>query len=77
MGDGSTTDDKGRYYITTELGIQVFDNTGRLAGIIAKPEGVKSIVSVEFAGEGHRWLFVAAGSKVYKRKTQTRTAWWP
>jgi enterochelin esterase family protein len=75
-GDGSTTDEKGRFYVTTELGIQVFDATGRLAGIIAKPGGVKSVVSVEFGGEGQRWLFVAGGGTVYKRKTNTRTAWW-
>ena len=63
----STTDDKGRFYITTELGVQVFDATGRLAGIIAKPPGVKSIVSAEFAGEEHRWLFVAGGDKVPRK----------
>jgi len=76
LGDGATTDANGRFYVTTETGIQIFDATGRLAGIIAKPAGVKSIVSVEFGGEKHQWLFVAAGDKIYKRKTQTRGACW-
>ena len=77
LGDGSTTDANGRFYVTTELGIQVFDATGRLAGIIAKPAGVKSVVSVEFGGEKHQWIFVAGGDKIYKRKTQTHAAAWP
>ena len=76
LGDGSTTDANGRFYVTTELGVQVFDATGRLAGIIAKPPGVKPVVSVAFAGEGHQWLFLAGGGTIYKRKTKTKSAWW-
>jgi gluconolactonase len=75
LGDGATTDVKGRYYVTTETGIQVFDMTGRLAGTIAKPTPESKIVSVEFAGAGHEWLFVAAGDKIWKRKTSTKGAW--
>jgi gluconolactonase len=76
LGDGSTTDEKGRYYVTTELGIQVFDSTGRLSGIISKPHKDAKIVSAEFGGAGHSWLFVTAGDKIYKRKTNTRGASW-
>jgi enterochelin esterase family protein len=76
LGDGSTTDEKGRYYVTTELGIQVFDQTGRLSGVIAKPSQDSKVVSVEFGGEGHQWLFVADRDKIYKRKTSTHGAWW-
>jgi len=74
LGDGATTDEKGRYYVTSELGIQVFDATGRLSGIIAKPHPEAKIVSVEFAGEGHQTLFVAAGDTIWKRKTNTKGA---
>lgn len=77
LGDGSTTDEKGRYYVTTELGIQVFDAMGRLAGTIAPPYPGAKIVSVEFAGPARDWLFVCAGDKIYKRKTNTRGAWAP
>lgn len=75
LGDGSTTDEKGRYYVTSELGIQVFDATGRLAGTISPPYLGAKIVSVEFAGPGRDWLYVCAGDKIYKRKTNTRGAW--
>jgi gluconolactonase len=75
LGDGATTDEKGRYYITTELGIQVFDQTGRHAGTIALPFPGAKIVSCEFAGKDHDWLFVCAGDRIFKRKTKTRGAW--
>ncbi len=75
LGDGSTTDVKGRYYVTTETGIQVFDATGRLAGIIAKPARDSKIVSVQFAGTGHATLFVSAGDTIWQRRTRTSAAW--
>jgi len=67
-GDGATTESKGRYFVTTELGIQVFDPTGRLSGIIAKPDPAGKVVSCEFAGANHDILYVAAGDKIFARK---------
>lgn len=67
-GDGATTESKGRYFVTTDLGVQVFDPAGRLAGIIAKPVADGKIVSVEFAGKDHDVLYVAAGDKIFSRK---------
>ena len=32
-----TSDTLGRYYVTTALGVQVFDPTGRLCGVLDKP----------------------------------------
>jgi gluconolactonase len=70
-GDGSTTEEKGRFFVTTELGVQIFDNAGRLSGIIAKPVPDGKVVSVEFGGADHKTLFVAAGDKIYSRKLKT------
>ncbi len=67
-GDGATTESKGRYFVTTELGIQIFDPLGRLSGIIAKPVPTGKVVSVEFAGKNHDILYVAAGDKIFGRK---------
>jgi enterochelin esterase family protein len=75
LGDGATTDEKGRFYVTSEPGIQMFDSMGRHSGTIAPPFFGAKIVSVEFAGKDHDWLFVCAGDKIYKRKTSTRGAW--
>jgi enterochelin esterase family protein len=70
-GDGSTTDAAGRYYVTSHLGIQMFDATGRLSGVIAKPTS-KGCVSVAFAGPGLQDLYACASDKVFRRKTQAK-----
>ncbi len=70
-GDGMTTDAVGRYYVTSAVGIQMFDPTGRMGGVISAPSD-QPIVSVAFAGEGLSYLYVAAGDKVFRRKTKTK-----
>ena len=72
-GDGSTTDTAGRYYVTSHIGIQMFDSTGRMGGIIAKPTA-KGCVSITFAGPGHEYLYACASDKIFRRKTQTKGA---
>lgn len=67
-GDGATTESTGRVFVTTELGVQIFDQAGRLAGIISKPDPLGKVVSCEFAGKDHDLLFVAAGDKIFSRK---------
>lgn len=69
-GDGSTTDAYGRYYVTSEVGLQMFDPTGRLGGVIASP--APKAVSVEFAGPGLEWLYLAADGKIFRRHTASR-----
>ena len=58
----------GRVFVTTELGIQVFDPAGRLAGIISKPVADGKVVSCEFAGKNHDILYVAAGDRIFGRR---------
>jgi enterochelin esterase family protein len=70
-GDGSTTDAQGRYYVTSHVGIQMFDATGRLGGVIAKPTN-KGCVSIAFAGSNHEYLYACASDKIYRRKLNTR-----
>lgn len=72
-GDGSTTDAAGRYYVTSHIGIQVFDAKGQWVGTIAKPTA-KGCVSVGFAGEGHGYLYACASDRIYRRKTKTAGA---
>jgi enterochelin esterase family protein len=72
-GDGSTTDSLGRYYVTSHLGIQMFDSTGRMGGIITKPTS-KGCVSVAFAGTGHEYLYACASDKIFRRKTKAKGA---
>ncbi|MEW6160973.1 MAG: SMP-30/gluconolactonase/LRE family protein [Verrucomicrobiota bacterium] len=72
-GDGMTTDTAGRYYVTSSVGIQMFDATGRMGGVIAKPQN-KGCVSVAFAGPGLSYLYACCTDKVYRRKTQAKGA---
>lgn len=73
-GDGMATDVHGRYYVTTAEGLQMFDPTGRMGGVIATPDSSVPLVSVCFAGPDHAYLHVANGGTVYRRKTKTRGA---
>ena len=70
-GDGATTDIEGRYYVTSALGIQMFDATGRISGVISKPSS-SGISNVAFAGLNHRYLYVTSGGEIYRRLTKTR-----
>jgi gluconolactonase len=72
-GDGSTTDTQGRYYVTSHVGIQVFDSTGRLGGVIAKPTN-KGCVSVALAGPNLEFLYACASDKVFRRKLKANGA---
>jgi len=68
-GDGMTTDSAGRYYVSTEKGIQMFDVTGRISGVISKPED-KFLTNVTFSGEGLHYMYVTCADKIHRRKTQ-------
>ncbi|HAD60310.1 MAG TPA: hypothetical protein DCG12_13790, partial [Planctomycetaceae bacterium] len=35
-GDGMAVDRRGRYYVTSAVGVQVFDPTGRPCGVLPK-----------------------------------------
>ena len=69
-GDGMTTDEQGRFYVTTALGIQVFDPTCRLCGVLSKARAGSSEVSCVLSGPGRAYLYVGAGTAIYRRKVQ-------
>lgn len=73
-GDGMCTDAQGRYYVTSALGVQVFDPTGRECGLLTHPAPGKQIVSAAFAGPDRSWLCIAAGDRILRRKVQA-TGW--
>ncbi len=72
-GDGMTTDMQGRYYVTTSLGLQVYDPTGRLCGVLPKPSE-KGMPSVGFGGPNREFLYVLCGDSIFRRKTQAKGA---
>jgi len=70
QGDGMTSDTLGRYYVTSALGVQVFDPTGRLCGILPKPQADKPLTSCALSGEKREYLYVTNVDKIYRRKVQ-------
>ncbi|MCH7729045.1 MAG: SMP-30/gluconolactonase/LRE family protein, partial [Planctomycetes bacterium] len=71
--DGMTVDKAGRLYVATRAGLQMFDTTGRLGGVIAKPQD-KFLSNVVFGGPKFDTLYVTCSDKVYRRKTKTTGA---
>jgi enterochelin esterase family protein len=72
-GDGMTVDAAGRCYVTTALGLQIFEPGGRFVGVLPKP-GSGPLVSAGFGGNDLDHLYVACGDKLYQRKTRVRGA---
>ena len=71
-GDGMITDAYGRYYVTTELGVQYFDPTGRISGVIPGPHGIMGMTSVTFAGPNLEYMYITCFDKIFRMKTRTR-----
>ena len=69
--DGMTVDDRGRLYVATHAGIQMFDPTGRLGGTIAKPQN-RFLSNICFGGEGFGYLYATCSDKVYRRKVKPK-----
>lgn len=68
-GDGVTIDTKGNLYITSELGIQVFNTEGKLLGIIKFPE---QPANVTFGGTEMKTLYVTARTSLYSVKMESK-----
>ncbi len=69
--DGMTVDAFGRLYVATHAGLQVFDPTGRMSGVILKPQN-KFLSNVAFGGPNLGTLYVTCSDKVYRRPTKVR-----
>jgi gluconolactonase len=61
-GDGLTIDTKGNLYITSKLGVQVFDPAGKYLGVIECPE---QPANCTFAGPDNKTLYVTARTSLY------------
>lgn len=66
-GDGMAVDKAGRYYVTSDLGIQIFDPTGRPCGVLPKVDKDQPLTTCMLAGLDHSTLYIAHGTKIYRR----------
>jgi sugar lactone lactonase YvrE len=72
--DGVTVDGEGYLYVATRLGLQVFDQPGRLTAIIDKPHA-GALANATFGGPHLDTLYVAAGDKVFRRVVRRKGVW--
>jgi sugar lactone lactonase YvrE/enterochelin esterase-like enzyme len=72
--DGVTVDSEGFLYVATRLGLQVFDQPGRLTAIIDKPHP-GPLANATFGGPELDTLYVAAGDKVFRRVVRRKGVW--
>jgi sugar lactone lactonase YvrE/predicted esterase len=66
-----TEDSIGQVYFATAIGVQVCEANGRVAQILNPPEHGK-ISSLAFAGKDLDWLYVAEGSKLFRRQVKVK-----
>lgn len=76
-GDGMTSDEQGRFYVTTTLGVQVFDGGGRECGLlpkwlIDKTAADKPLTSCTLAGPDRSYLYITLGDRIWRRKVQAK-----
>ncbi|MBD3674502.1 MAG: SMP-30/gluconolactonase/LRE family protein [Planctomycetaceae bacterium] len=67
-GDGLTVDTDGNLYITSGLGLQIYNPAGKLLGIMEFPE---QPANVTFGGEDNSVLYVTARTSLYTAKVKT------
>jgi gluconolactonase len=66
--DGWTIDSAGRRYLTTKLGLQVFDEAGRCNLILSFPAGATWMSNVCFGTPKLDTLYLTCEDKVFRRK---------
>ncbi|HEY6528649.1 MAG TPA: SMP-30/gluconolactonase/LRE family protein [Cellvibrionaceae bacterium] len=66
--DGLAIDNRGRLYVASNLGVQVFDAKGRALGTIALPQKPQNLA---FAGKDKKTLYVVGRGAAYKIAVQT------
>jgi len=66
-GDGMTCDTRGRWYVASATGVQVYDPNGRPTGLVLAPTPA-AVTSVTLAGPELSWMFVLTQGKIFKRK---------
>jgi sugar lactone lactonase YvrE len=70
-GDGSTIDNDGRLYVTTNIGVQVLGPDGRHLGTIPTPRGV---ISAAFGGRDKTTLYILARGATDANGTEVANA---
>lgn len=70
--DGLCVDTQGRLYAATHVGIQVFDQAGRVNAILSGPVPGRRPANITFGGPSHQYLYATHADKVFRRKTKAQ-----
>lgn len=68
----SAMDEKGRFYVTSINGIQIFDQAGRVIGILTAPERDAVVYGMCFGGANGDLLYIVGENGVYARKLNAK-----
>ncbi len=68
----TASDLQGRSSLAGQLGIQVFDPTGWLFGVISRPQHQKPLTSCALSGQRLQSLNTANGDKVFWREARAK-----
>ncbi|MEI6712377.1 MAG: SMP-30/gluconolactonase/LRE family protein [Verrucomicrobiota bacterium] len=68
--DGIKVDRDGRLFVASRLGVQVFDQAGRVVCVLPTPNG--KVHNIAFGGKNFDVLYAACGDKLFKRKLGTQ-----
>jgi gluconolactonase len=70
LAQGMATDTEGRLYVTSNTGIQLLDQAGRVIGVLENPFH-HSTSAVAFGGAERDVLYTVAEGRLYKRKVRS------
>ncbi len=70
-GDGMACDTTGRWYVSSQTGIQVFDPNGRPIGLVLAP-GAAAVTSCALSGKDLGWLYALSQGRIWRRPVNAR-----
>jgi sugar lactone lactonase YvrE len=70
--DGATMTEDGSLLVATSLGVQIFDQPGRVHVILDRPQRRGRLSNCVLAGDAMDILYVTCGDSVYRRQTRLR-----
>jgi sugar lactone lactonase YvrE/enterochelin esterase-like enzyme len=70
--DGATMTIDGSLLVATKLGVQIFDQPGRVHMILKRPQRQQRLSNCVLGGDAMDVLYVTVGDSVYRRKTKLK-----
>ncbi len=72
--EGMVFDNAGRLYVATAVGVQCFDPTGRMNGVLLNPSAMPP-TAIAFGGADGDQLYIACGDQIFVRTTKAKCAY--